>query len=122
MSNRKRTLKARTIHPRALATFGEEVCVVMLGVARDLRDGTISPENYDQKNYCGTACCIAGHVAARLDMCVREFIDLQTRDDALWNSGYGALFRGSNPSDPLLAADAIERYVYDGAERPWLHA
>jgi len=26
---------------------------------------------------------------------------------------------GGEPSDPVLAADAIERYVYDGSQDPW---
>jgi hypothetical protein len=29
------------------------------------------------------------------------------------------LFLWSRPSDPILAADAIERYIYDGSETPW---
>jgi hypothetical protein len=31
---------------------------------------------------------------------------------------YG-LFAGGHPSNPKLAANAIERFVYDGSKRPW---
>ena len=110
MSNRQ-FMTTRTLHPKALAALGEEACIVALEVARDLRDGTIPPERYDQAHICGSACCIAGHMARRLD--VNALTLLVIHDLA------ADLFNDVHPSDPLLAADAIERYVYDGSETPW---
>jgi hypothetical protein len=110
MSNR-RFITARTLHPKALAALGEEACIVALEVARDLRDGTIPPEHYNQVSICDSACCIAGHMARRLGVNV---VTLYFTHDLR-----AGLFNGVHPSDPLLAADAIERYVYDGSETPW---
>lgn len=104
----------RTIHPRALKELGEEACIVALGVARDLRSRVIPPENfhmrYLRKGYsaCGSACCIAGWMLIR-------GVDY----DYLQAAEVGDLFNFNKPSDPLLAADAIERFVYDGSETPW---
>jgi len=109
MSNRQ-FITARTLHPKALAALGEEACIVALEVARDLRDGTIPPERYNQAYICGSACCIAGHMARRLGVNV---VTLFTHDLS------ADLFNGGHPSDPFLAADAVERYVYDGSETPW---
>jgi hypothetical protein len=110
MSNRQ-FITACTLHPKALAALGEEACIVALEVARDLRDGTIPPERYDQAHICGSACCIVGHMARRLGVnVVTLYFARDFRAD---------LFNGAHPSDPLLAADAIERYVYDGSETPW---
>ncbi len=125
MSDRKLEIDTKRIHPRALNALGLHTAVVMLGVARDLRDGKI--EKFDMESYfeCGSPCCIAGHVLARLGhVCLPEDdfpksgIDLVddwlTKDDCL-----RLLFRGSNPSSPELAALAIERYVLEGADDPW---
>jgi hypothetical protein len=111
MSNRQ-FMTTRTLHPKALAALGEEACIVALEVARDLRDGTIPPERYNQAVICGSACCIAGHMARRLG--VNDLNLYFTHRDLR-----EGLFNGEHPSDPLLAADAIERYVYDGSETPW---
>ena len=124
MSNRSLTNKTRTIHPRALASLGEKACIVMLGVAADLRSGVIPPEDYSQKVYlkneCNTACCIAGHVVHRMGIQLEELIyaDKAWDDTALQNRTRG-LFCGEHPSDPQLAARAIERYIYEGADKPW---
>jgi hypothetical protein len=105
----------RTIHERAIATLGMEACIVALGVARDLRSGAIPREHYDQGSLvpafsnCGTACCIAGHIAARMRVSAGSIFG----DDP-----YG-LFAGGHPSNPKRAANAIERFIYDGSERPW---
>lgn len=121
MSNRM-IKNVRTIHRRALSVFGEEVCLVMLGVAADFRSGAIPPERYDQGSYCGTACCIAGHVAFRLNPkfdgadWAEEYED---KDSALSES-YGGLFANDYGGSPEKAADAIERYVYDGSDHPWV--
>jgi hypothetical protein len=104
----------RTIHPRALKAIGHEACIAMLGVARDLRSGVIPPAVYCQRVYRGTACCIAGHTARRLNESVWHFL-AGIMDDAV----YMRLFCGAEPSDPHLAADAIERYIYAGADEPW---
>jgi hypothetical protein len=104
----------RTIHPSALSEFGYKTCIAFLEVARDLRSGVIPPENYNQWNFCGTACCIAGHTAARLGLDVEEFVDSMR--------GYAkrsGLFTGSLTATPQLAADAIERCVYDYSDNPW---
>jgi hypothetical protein len=126
MSDRQKTTETRTIHPRVLAALGERVCVEMLGVARDLRSGVIPSERYDQGTYCGTACCVAGHLMIRLGVMrsgaprrsdrenvSTRLMQLGDRDSALWR-----LF-SPRPSDPLLAADAIERYVLAGSVYPW---
>jgi hypothetical protein len=117
MSNRNDT-DARTIHPNAIRILGEEACIVALGVARDLRSGDIPPERYDQGTLCGTACCIAGHIAYRMN---RPQVDLWARvicTSIPMVSGKG-LFAGGNPSNPILAANAIERFLFEGSERPW---
>src|ERR1700677_1180202 len=59
-------VKDETIHPTALEELGYEASIIALGVAKDLRSGAIKPENYDQGSVCGTACCIAGHITARM--------------------------------------------------------
>ncbi len=112
--------EARTIHPRALAELGEKACIVALGVARDLRSGMIPPESYDQRVYCGSSFCIAGHMASRLGMGVHHFLDLDgivISPSLRW--GGSSLFGYNRKSEPTAAADAIERYVYDGSETPW---
>ncbi len=122
MSDRK-LADVRTIHPRTLSIWGEATCLVAIEVARDLRSGVIPPEEYDQGEYggfsfCGTACCIAGHIARRLEVNVHLFAGTTMHRDpgVAYSPG---LFGGGNPSDPILAADAIERYVYDGSNTPW---
>lgn len=114
MSNRHEA-DGRTIHPRAIRELGEEACIVALGVARDLRSGVIPPEKFDQRFYssqlragCGSACCIAGWMLIR-----------GVSDRSLGCASVGNLFGGCHPSDPQLAADAIERFVYEGSKRPW---
>lgn len=114
----------RTIHPTALAQLGEEACIVALGVARDLRSGVIPPEKYDQTSECGSSCCLAGHIAARLAGGEPGDVSLywEQRDFFYEHGvrGNNNLFAGGHPSDPLLAADAIERFVYDGSQTPWV--
>ena len=123
MSSRHES-QARTIHPRALAELGEEACVVALGVARDLRNGVIPRKNYNQQNYCGTACCIAGHMAERLGVPVGDFINRRgiIASGALRftrRSLFGGGPNHSAPVHPMEAADAIERYIYLGSVTPW---
>ena len=108
----------REIHPRALAELGHEACIVALGVARDLRSGVIPGEEFDMGSFCGASCCIVGHIACRLGIRGNDsrgdFYSALIVSDAL-----DALFEPARPSDPIRAADAIERYIYDGADRPW---
>lgn len=132
MSNRQATSETRTIHPRALVALGESVCVEMLGVARDLRSGVIPRKKFNQgvwyandKSWCGSACCIAGHVAHRtleIDFArtgaQQRILLAQIMDWEMRDSGVSALFCGCQPSDPLLAADAIERFVLRGSGDP----
>jgi hypothetical protein len=117
MSNRHE-IEGRTVHPRALAELGEDACIVALGVARDLRSGAIPPQNYNQAFYCGTSCCIGGHIAGRLGEHPEAFAVRILRRNIMIGVGDG-LFCSSHPSDPILAADAIERYVFLGSETPW---
>lgn len=118
MSSRRGQAKTRTISERAIRALGHEGAVALLGVARDLRSGVIPPETYDQSTYCGTACCIAGHLMIRLGVMkpglTTWLIALADRDPAVWR-----LFSGKVPSVPALAADAIERYVLEGSDDPW---
>ena len=123
MSDRKLAYP-RTIHPKALAAWGEETCFVALEVANDLRFGVIPPEEYDQGSFqketseCGAACCIAGHIAERMKESVEKLLG---RTDYWIRSGpVFRLFAGSRPSDPQLAADAIERFVLQGSDNPWV--
>ena len=117
MSNRQLTTETRTLHPRALNALGEEACIVMLGVAADLRSGVIPPENYDQSRGCGTSCCIAGHTMYRLgeDGSSPWMWKVAKKD----SSALSNLFSGAYPSNPQRAARAIERYIYEGADKPW---
>jgi len=123
MSDRK-LADVRQIHPSALSIWDEATCLVALEVARDLRSGAIPPEEYDQGSFtkslstCGTACCIAGHIALRMRESVERFIG-RSRYSTEYPNRMSRLFAGSQPSDPILAADAIERFVYDGSETPW---
>ena len=114
MSDRK-IAESRVIHSRALAAWGEATCFAAIEVARDLRSGVIPPEEYDQGSFyrigCGSACCIAGHIAWRM----REPVER-----LLKRTGYCRLFSASRPSNPQLAADAIERFVFDGSDDPWM--
>lgn len=110
---------ARTFHPRALAALGAQSCIAMLSVARDLRSGAIALEQYDQSTYCGTACCIAGHTAFRLGEDQGTWLGRIGRKGC---PGFLDLVNGGHPSDPQLAARAIERYLYEGAEQPWAGA
>lgn len=110
----------RTIHAGALAELGLAACMVALEVARDLRSGAIPPERFCQLSYCGAACCIAGHMAERMNVGVVYWavVDwaLQRR---LESTRIHELFHGNQPSDPMLAADAIENYIYNYARHPW---
>lgn len=113
--------ETRTIHSRALAELGEEACIVALGVARDLRSGVIPPETFDMKTFCGSACCIIGHIHKRMGITLHQFRK-RVSPTGFWIDAPNALINllsGKNPSDPMLAADAVERYVYDGSETPW---
>lgn len=113
--------ETRTIHPRALAELGEEACIVALGVALDLRSGVIRPETFDMRIFCGSACCIVGHIHQRMGITLHEF-KKRVSPAGYWIDAPNALLNllsGSNPSDPILAADAIYRYVFDGSETSW---
>jgi hypothetical protein len=118
--SRRNEAEARTIHPRALAELGEEACIVVLGIGRDLRSGVIR-----NAEFCMTAigglrgaparppCCIFGHMRNR-------GCDLPPYSQFIkGRPAARSLFHTHNASDPILAADAIERYVYDGSETPW---
>lgn len=122
MSSRQDLSETRTIHPSAVAEVGERVVLEMLGVARDLRSGAIPPEEFNQRHFCGTPCCIAGHVALRIAGRNRfeDVIGLFYNDtDNLKSVSLMRLFSGRYPSDPALAARAIERYVFWGSKDPW---
>lgn len=119
MSNRHEA-EGRVIHPRALAELGEEACIAALGVARDLRSGVIPAERLNMQTFCGTACCIGAHIAARLGEAEGKlFISKMNAEITRPNSWGSHLFSSAHPSDPVLATDAIERFVYDGSKTPW---
>lgn len=109
----------RTIHPKSLALVGDAICLEMLTLARDLRSGAVPPESYNQKRLygdCGTACCILGHLRQRVSP--KAYVKLKHS----WfekDGGLVELFAGYHPSDPQRAADAIERFVFDGSDNPW---
>lgn len=119
MSNREISKETIVVHERALKALGLKMALVALEVARDLRNGAIPPEKYYQGSYCGSACCIFGHIESRIGKSgynrVGRAIDLMLDDYALSN-----LFAGRHPSIPELAADAIENYVINGANIPWI--
>lgn len=114
--------EARTIHPMVLAEMTMEGAVCMLGVARDLRDGTISSDEFIMSDFhCGTAHCICGWVEHRLEKNRSKFLRRYDPFAALPLGSYNLhrLFNGENPNDPIKAADAIENYLFNYAERPW---
>ena len=119
--------EVRTIHPEVINEIGMEAAITMLSVGRDLRDGTIKPRLFNMKVIkddlsCGTAHCIAGWVAFRMNT---THIELFVRDGRSWNVSKDGhprlnnLFGSGYPSEPALAADAIDRYVYDYEKYPW---
>lgn len=107
---------ARTFHPQALSDIGETACLALLGIAADLRRGAIPPAEYDQRfgdDACGSPCCILGWLRRRWPECQIS------PTCCAGNKRLRNLFWGGHPSDPALAADAIERYVFGYAARPW---
>jgi hypothetical protein len=121
MSDRNR-IDAAVIYERALRALGLERSLALLGVAQDLRSGRIPPEMFDMADYgeqCGTPCCMWGHLMERegvSDNVLRaeECSVIRSRDHAFY-----LLTTSHRPSDPILAADAIERYVLGGSDDPW---
>lgn len=103
------------IHP-LVAEFVDPVAIkVMLDVRDDLRAGRI--ENFDMSevyHWCGTPACIAGHVNVRLG-CGRgpDRWSAKMMYGCLGNQ-FMHLFSSRNPSDPLLAADAIDHFLTTG--------
>ena len=122
MSDR-RLADVRTIHPRTLSIWDEATCLVALEVARDLRSGVIPPEEYDQGCFyrigCGSACCIAGHIALRMKEPVESLLVRSGYFTARYHDPISRLFSGARASDPQLAADAIERFL-QGSDNPWM--
>src|SRR5713226_2121070 len=116
-------LKQREVNPEVVNYLGFEVVTELLGIARDLRSGVIPPEMYDQFTLpndpfpdCSTPCCILGHLKRRLDHKLYQAFRL------LWISDRGRLcdlFNAFHPSDPQLAAVAIERYLFEASNDPW---
>lgn len=110
----------RTIHPDIIAAIGEPAALLMLELAKDLRSGKLSAEEYDQRSFCGTACCIAGHLFIRDYRLFRDHIYdnwlAMPRGEII---GLNDLFASYHPSNPVLAADAIERYIFANALHPW---
>lgn len=118
------TGEVRTLHPGAIVEIGERYCIVLLEIGRDLESGKIPSKEFNMlkmnlptkffvSGSCGSPCCIIGHVRIRAQ-----------DDDALgleWikSTRLQNLFCFTNPSDPIKAARAIERYVYEYAENPW---
>jgi hypothetical protein len=112
---------ARTIHPDCIAVVGDEVCLALLSVARDLRSGAIPPEHYFQGCWCGTAQCIWGHAAARLGYYKKREISLLAEEFMIRDAGLQQLFIGTRGMSafPDQAADATERWLFKHSMRPW---
>lgn len=110
MSNRHDS-RARTFCETALAELGPDGCVALAQIADDLRSGVIPPEAYDQRWDSGEPpCCIRSHLSILLG---RMFSTTVPRSHAMFD-----LFSASHPSDPQLAARAIDRY-FAGEYAPW---
>jgi hypothetical protein len=120
MSDRKLD-DARTIHPDCIAAVGEEVCLALLSVARDLRSGIIPPEHYYQGTWCGTAQCIWGHACERLNIDYYEAESDMAEDLMDKDAGLQELFIGhaGMSAHPDQAADATERWLFKHSIRPW---
>jgi hypothetical protein len=119
--------EVRAFHPQVISEIGLETALAFLEVANDLRSGVIPPENFNMVYFdCGTAHCIGGWVAYRMKRNARDmFYGRHGHAAASWNGNdfvyppLWYLFHVCNPSDPKLAADAIERYLYTYAANPW---
>ncbi len=115
MSDRKLT-GTRVVHPLALTEMGAEGCAIALGVAHDFRSGVIPAEKYDQR-YCApwlayeAPCCILAHMMQRGARGVGRSLSSNLFTHPRW-------LPVPTPT-PAQAADAIERYVYDGAKQCW---
>lgn len=117
MSDKELGTNVRAIHQGVINEIGAQAAILLLGVARDLRDGTIPPENYIQSSInCGSAHCIFGWVALRMDdpWQLESFIHDWDKSSRLKN-----LFASWSDCTTEEAANAIERYVFDYAKRPW---
>lgn len=130
----------RTIHPEVLKELPLNVIMELLKVGNDLRTGVIPPHQFDMRWYnsfnftCGDHVhCIAGWVGARLKTSYRTLFYVGDRkiindngpaaekydeNGQPYNPPLRILFQ-SHPSDPQMAADAIEQYVFNYAEDPW---
>lgn len=140
-------VEARVIHPEVIQELGVELAMELLKVGHDLRTGVIPAHEFDMRNFhtplydedinpCGTAHCIAGWVSYRVGKhyhtlfykgsfqgCISDgpaaqrplpgFEGLRAYDPPLRILFY------KHPSDPQMAADAIEQYVYNYAADPW---
>ena len=126
--------EVRTIHPKVLQELPMEVITELLQVANDLRTGVIPPEHFIMSNFnttlrnsegedCGTAHCIAGWVAFRLKTHHRKlFYNGENGPADFGPGGHEPPLRKlfyNRPSDPVMAADAVEAYVYDYDDDPW---
>lgn len=115
MNSRQET-ETKQIHPRALQELGEEACIAALDVASDLRSGIISTDEFNMQNICGSHYCILSYIALRIGRHPATFCN-----DIHWFDvpGFHSLTDGRHPSNPFLAADAIERYIYTDTVQPW---
>jgi hypothetical protein len=115
----------RAIHPRAIKQLGgEKYCIAALQVASWLRDGTIPPKRYSQLYFsagsCGTIHCVGGWIVE-----ITRDASFVLRANKLLMKPHGHKhlfcsfpFRHRAPTC-AEAADAIERYIFDGDEQPW---
>lgn len=114
----------RSVHPQVISEIGLAGALALLEVAQDLRSGAISAEQFDMNSLwsdCGSVGCIAGWAMFKLgheDVFTDENDYWIESADGVWR--LARLFGTHNPSDPLQAADAIERYVYEWHSDPWL--
>lgn len=125
--------EVRTIHPEVFNEMTVEAAFAMLEIAKELRDGTIKRKEFCMIHYhgptndpeCGTSHCIAGWIQTKLGipssrLRTDKFLGfIKPNSISEWPSALAHLFGGSHKSDPQLAADAIEQYLFKHAKLAW---
>lgn len=129
------TDQVRPFHPSVLAELPIEVALELKQVGLDLASGVIPSYQFDMSLYnqpcrlpdgsCGTAYCIAGWVAFRMR---QPYFDLFYQDggpareryvDGVYCNTPMRILFCRHPSDPQMAARAVEEYLYNYADDPW---
>lgn len=117
------------LHPTPVKLLGEEVVMTLLQIAKDLRSGKIPRQNFNMRHFdCGSAHCIAGWTATYLNTSWKTLfyheatsgiMDESHLFPAIKDPILHNLFASNHPNDPIRAADAIERYVFNYDPLPW---